>query len=305
MPQLLADRFVLSGTSWIDLASGATVRMRLAPAGDVAAQIVWSDRCATLAGLRHPLVNSLVDFGCAGRGQTFEAYSIGPPIRTSGRQGSALLTHASRFFESRGLPVTQELAAAAFREVVAAGYGRSGTRGVGIILQPRSVLTGLVEAFQDASPAGTAIVDVAGPSGSGLQTLRWLAARAARVAGFVPVSSTLLLRGQWLKNAICDRHLCVLLDARAASDEAVSTAAFLTRLGTASARRHILLRFHRTPERLPHALHIDPLGITALTAMVYLDPDCGPAPEELFAAAARGCGAPRTIPRAASRGAFW
>jgi DNA-binding NtrC family response regulator/tetratricopeptide (TPR) repeat protein len=292
MPPLLADRFVLSGTSWIDLASGAAVRIRLAPAGDVAAQIVWSDRCATLAGLRHPLMNTLVDFGCAGRGQTFEAYSIGPPIRTSGRQGSALLTHASRFVESRGLPVTRELVAVAFRAVAAAGYGRSGTRVVGIILQPRSVLTGLVEAFQDASPAGTAIVDVAGPSGSGLRTLRWLAARAARVAGFVPVSSTLLLRGQRLQNAICDRHLCVLLDARAASDEAASTAAFLTRLGTASARRHLLLRFHRTAERLPHALHVDPLGITALTAMVYLDRDCGPAPDELFAAAREAAGRP-------------
>src|SRR5437867_4851541 len=53
MPQILADRFMTSGSAWIDLATGGSVRLRIVPAGSSAEQKEWSARCAVLANLRH------------------------------------------------------------------------------------------------------------------------------------------------------------------------------------------------------------------------------------------------------------
>jgi hypothetical protein len=80
MSELIADRFVSSGGWLVDLACGAPVSVHLLPAGSPAHQSVWSDRCAALARLRHPLLNTLVDYGAADRHRLFEAYSISAPL---------------------------------------------------------------------------------------------------------------------------------------------------------------------------------------------------------------------------------
>jgi len=291
MHRLLADRFVALGTGWIDLASGTSVRIRFAPAGEMSAQRVWSDQCAEFARLRHPLINTLLDYGCAESGKTFEAYSIRGPIQTSGATGSLVLTHGVRFIESNGLLLTPELAHACLRDV---SIGNSPSRGrpLGIIVQPRKVLAGLTDALEEASPGGTATIDIAGPRGSGLRTVRTLAARAARLGGYVPISSAVLLRLPRMHERLWERHVCVLLDHRHSTTELGAVATLLAQLGTVSARRHVLVRFTRSSERFHRALQIDPMGVTAMTAMVFVDPDCGPSHDELFNAARDAAGRP-------------
>jgi DNA-binding NtrC family response regulator len=288
MQQLFAERFIANGSSWIDLASGAPVRIRLATAGGTSEQLAWSDWCAELSQLRHPVINTLLDYGSAGPGRIFEAYAIASPIRAGGPSGSIMLTHAVRFLESRGLPLTRDTAAAALREVEA-GTRHVGRRVLGIHLQPRRVLQELAEAFEDASPGGIATIDITGPPGSGVRTVRTLAARAARLNGYVPVAGAMLARPLGIRRQLLDRHVCVLVDG--ADDQAVA-AVFLTRLGTASGRRQLLLRFHRAPVRSPSALEMDPLGVTAMTAMVFIDRDYGPPCEEVLEAARQAAGKP-------------
>src|SRR6476646_1714206 len=81
VPQMLADRFASAGRRWVDLATGMAVRMRVAPAGSLRTQLEWNSRCAALAGLRHPAINPLIDYGMADAQHSFEAYLTGQPIR--------------------------------------------------------------------------------------------------------------------------------------------------------------------------------------------------------------------------------
>ena len=66
MHELVADRFVAFGRTWIDIASGAPVRLRFVHAAQVSEEIIWNEQCAERARLRHPLMNVLVDYGVAG-----------------------------------------------------------------------------------------------------------------------------------------------------------------------------------------------------------------------------------------------
>jgi len=304
MRELVADRFVALGRTWIDVASGAPVRLRFAPAGQVSAEIVWNDQCAERARLRHPLMNVLLDYGLADSGRTFEAYSIGEPIRVSGTAASLLLQHAGSFMQSRGLPLSAQVSQVALRSVAARlNYRRgrpaarpAGTRGsdgrvLGLVLQPRAILESLSEALEDAASCGTTSIEIAGGRGSGIRTARLFAARTARVAGLVPVASSVLVRLPRLGECLAGRHLCVLLDDHP-PDERATLALFLAQLGTASARRHVLLRFSRTEAPRPGAREIDSMGIAAMTSMVFVDGDHGPSHEELFNAARGAAGRP-------------
>ena len=310
MHELVADRFVALGRSWIDIASGALVRVRLAHLRGGSEEVARNDQCAERARLRHPLMNVLLDYGVAEDGRMFEAYSVGDPICLSGPGASDLLRHAGRFMESRGLPLTARLSQVALREVVASvrfdastGQRRApsrararavrfpNARALGVILQPRAVLECLGEALDVAVPGGTASIEIAGGKGSGLRTARVLAARAARLAGLVPVASTVIVRLPWVRERLAGRHLCVLLDDHPAG-ERHALALYLAQLGTASARRHVLLRFTRTEAPRPGARHIDPMGIAAMTSMVFVDGDNGPSYREVFDAARGAAGRP-------------
>ena len=291
MRELVADRFVAFGRAWIDLASGAPVRLCFGRAGHVSEQILWNDQCAERARMRHPLMNVLLDYGLAGNGRTFEAYAIGDPINLSGRGSSALLQHAGRFLAARGLPVTALVARVALREVANGRLRFPSARPLGLILQPRSILESLKEALEVAVPGGTTAIEITGGRGSGLRTARLLAARTARMAGFVPVASAVLVRLPWLRERLAGRHICILLDDHG-PDERLTLAMFLAQLGTASARRHVLLRFTRTEAPHRGTRQIDSMGITAMTSMVFVDGERGPAHEELFEAARGAAGRP-------------
>ena len=153
------------------------------------------------------------------------------------------------------------------------------------------MLESLNEAFDVAAPGGTTGIEIAGGRGSGLRTIRVLASRTARLAGLIPVASSVLVRLPWLRERFAGRHLCVLLDDHPAEERA-TLAMFLSQLGTASARRHVLLRFTRTEAPGPRARQIDSMGIAAMTSMVFVDGDTGPSHEELFDAARGAAGRP-------------
>ena len=296
MQTLIADRFVECGRAWIDIASGSLVRLHRALAGDRATQLAWSDRCGELARLRHPLINPLIDYGVCDAAHTFEAYALQSALRAPGPVGSLLLTHAVRFIESRGLRLTREIAQAALRDV-SAGYVRSRGRPLGVVLQPRAVFRSIEEALDQVAPGGITRLDICGEEGAGLRTCRLVAARAARTAGYVPVSSGVLLRIKALRPQLWQRHLCILLDDTHSTVEHRVVATLLADLGTASARRHVLLRFVRARDRRPGMLWLDPLEASAMTAMVFVDRDCGPSSREITDAARVAGGYPGAFVR--------
>ena len=302
MQELLADRFVDANGVWVDVASGLHVQLRINAPADRLAQMAWSDRCAEVARLRHPLINVLLDYGAADNQRTFEAYALSSPLRAPTALVSFTLTHAVRFMESRGVKLTHSIARAVLRETEP-GNGAARGRPLGVVLQPRDVTQSIVEALDDASPGGVTTIEICGPEGAGVRTLRTIIARAARLAGYVAVSSGVILRLASLTAVLRERHICVLFEEGHGAAERAAVAAFLADLGTSSARRHVLLKFWRGP-RSCGALQLEPMEMTAMRRMVFLDPDCGPSEEEIADAARVSGGHPGIFLRSLGAATF-
>jgi transcriptional regulator with AAA-type ATPase domain/tetratricopeptide (TPR) repeat protein len=280
MLPLVADRFLCDRGRWFDLATGRLVALRINSAGPKREQFDWSDRCAVLSRLRHPLLNPLVDFGYAAAHATFEAYAVQPPLRTSPVAGSHAATHMVRFLRAHGISLNRELAAALVRPVQPA---RRKGRTLGVLLQPRKILDTLAEALEGGG-TGPVRLEVTGPVRSGMTTLRQLFARVARLAGYLPVSVEALRRWPELQRLTSGRHVCII-SGEPIQGDVETYAAWLARLGVESTRRHLHVSLLRTPEPSPGALYLDPLGVTAMTCMIYIDPEFGPSAKEVIAAA--------------------
>jgi transcriptional regulator with GAF, ATPase, and Fis domain len=282
MIEMVADRFVPRGSSWIDLALGEAVRLRVFSAGSRAQQAAWSDASATLSRLRHPLINPLIDYGAADRERLFEAYEIGPPVKAPGAVATRLVRHAGRFLEAHGLPMDEARSRCALRHVARGSAHR--VRPLGVVLQHRIVDDVIADALRDTAPGGVAIVQVCGQEGSGLRTLRLTAARLARLEGYVPVAAAVIRRWPSLVRDLRSRHLAILVsspdppDSRDANGCA-SLVDAVVRLGKGGARRHLLVRFSRDPRH--GSVPVGRLGVTAMHAMIYLDPHDGPTPAAL------------------------
>src|SRR5687768_9272294 len=130
MPQIVADRFVPSGSAWIDLATGEAVRLRIVPAGSASGQMAWNARCAQLANLRHPLINPLIDYGVADARRLFEAYAAHGPVRAGGARAESLLTHAAAFLEAHEVPLTRPLADFVLRPISSGPFDSAQARGM-------------------------------------------------------------------------------------------------------------------------------------------------------------------------------
>jgi DNA-binding NtrC family response regulator/tetratricopeptide (TPR) repeat protein len=295
MIELVADRFLSSGARWIDIATGGAVRLRVTAAGTASQQFVWADRCATLSLMRHPLLNALVDYGALDSRRLFEAYVTGEAVHASPAAAERLQRHAARFLQSRGLTLTTQLARIVMRElaeptsapgsaVELVGPREGRGRPLGVVLQPRRILNHLDEVLNDAVPGGVNVVDVSGPQRSGVQTLSVLIARVARLQGYVPVAAGMFGMFPHLAEVLRERHVALLSIGPATSRQRGALAAGVARIGASSARRHILVRFWREPEPSRRALAMDRLGVTAMSAMVFVEPATGPSPEELFEA---------------------
>jgi DNA-binding NtrC family response regulator/tetratricopeptide (TPR) repeat protein len=291
MDTLLADRFVQSDSGWIDIATGTRVRIHIAAAGSRREQFVWADSCGTLSRIRHPLLNALVDYGALDAGRTFEAYEAGVAVRATGPAASRLLTHAVRFLETNAVPLTRTLAPLLVREV-RLGSAAEG-RPIGIMLQPRRAFHLLADALAHAGVVGVATIDVCAAAGMGLRTLRLLAARTARMHGYVPVDARVLARVPALSSELRERHVAVLSGPGPTAPFTAHVSRLLVHLGAASARRHVHLRFHRQPTpRSNSAFLVDPMGATAMHSMIYMDDHCGPDPADVCAAVRVADGSP-------------
>ena len=178
------------------------------------------------------------------------------------------------------MPLAPDRAKRAVREVVQGPGGRG--RPLGVVLQPRPVLDAIGEVLQQASPGGVVTIEVRGPAGSGLRTLWMLAARMARLEGFVPLAVPVLERRPWLADALVARHVALLVDHRVRHAGALhAVAAFVARLGAASTRRHVLIKFGRLDYGNGRTLQLDRMGSTAMHAMVYRDRADGPSLDEV------------------------
>jgi transcriptional regulator with AAA-type ATPase domain/tetratricopeptide (TPR) repeat protein len=279
MLQLLADRFICDRGRWFDLATARPVNVRLNRASTRQDHFEWSDRCAALSRLRHPLLNPLLDYGHAASQATFEAYAVRPPLRAGTVAGSHAATHAVRFLRAHAIAVTRELATVLVRPLLPGG--RSG-RPIGIVLQHRKVLDVLTDVL-NGSGQGPITIAVTGPPHSGIRTLRLAFARAARLAGYVPVGVESVHRWRELPELTAGRHVCVISDDESKVD-AAARACWLARLGLESTRRHLHLSFVRCANGAAEALRLDPLGVSAMRSMIYTDPDFGPSGHEIVAA---------------------
>ena len=310
MRDLLADRFVAFERTWIDVSSGARVRLRLHRRHEISEAIVWSDLCAERARLRHPLMNVLLDYGVADIGRTFEAYSVGEPIRAPGRAASQLMQHAGRFMESRGChfrrtslesSCARSCSAGRFgspstgarpRRRRAAGVRLSSGRPLGLILQPRAILESLSEALEVAAPGGTTSVEIAGGRGSGIRTTRLLAARTARLAGFVPVASSVLTSPSVAARAAWPDGICACCSTTTRSMNGRRSRCSWLGLESPARGGTCCSDSLERKRRVSGARWIDTMGIAAMTSMVFVDGDNGPSHEELFDAARGASGRP-------------
>ena len=278
MAEIFADRFVSAGASWIDLATGAVVRLTVRRNYEGSDALVWNDRCATQSRLRHPVLNDLIDFGPADRERVFEAYAVSGPL-ADGHSGGLWLSHAARFLEAHGIRVTPPLADLALRQVERGRPARG--RPIGVVLQRRGIDEACIDALVDAVPGGVSTIDVAGDPGSGLKTVRACVARAARLQGYIPICPRAIASIPWVAQTVRERHICVLVDPRDSTTYRRHASVLLTDLGLATPRRHVVFRFWRGMHDRPGSLRIEPMGVTAMVSMVFIDGERGPAQQRL------------------------
>ena len=274
--------------SWIDIATGGAVRVMRRAGGRAIGGHGVGRLCAPLARLRHPLLNPLVDYGIADARRTFEAYAVGPPVRI----GPALWIAGDRArhtFSRSARHLAQRFACFTRRSRGEYSGRTMAGRTLGVTLQPRRVLTAVEEMLSDTSPAGASPLEVAGTDGSGLRTLQTQIARAARIQGYVPVCGAVLRSVPWLWPHLRQRHVCVLLEPQHGAND--GAARLVSALGLESARRHVVMHFVRDAGG-PRCVAVDPLGVTAMTSMIFADLEEGPAVAEVHAAARAADGSP-------------
>ncbi|HVL66571.1 MAG TPA: sigma 54-interacting transcriptional regulator [Vicinamibacterales bacterium] len=286
--QWVGERFFSTGGAWIDAATGRAVRLRVVEASGVN-ELEWSDRCARLATVRHPLLNVLLDYGVACAGRLFEAYEPGAPVTAPGPLAETALAHLVAFLRALDLPLDASHCRCTMRPV-AAGRARW-MRPIGSLLQPRDELRFLEEALDTGAPAGPAVLNVAGASGSGLRTALLAVARAARLRGFVPLHPEVPVRFPATTARLRERHVC-LLDTAAGIEAPARITPLICEFATASARRHVVVRFHRAAPSHGSGIAFAGMPVSSLVEMVRADPSFASCEEEVRAIAARADGLP-------------
>ena len=302
MPQVVADRFVRLKDAWIDLGTGRIVKLRILPSGSRNEQIIWNTQCAVLANLRHPLINPLIDYGLVDSQQRFEAYAAQPAIRVSTRTADRLKAHGLRFLQAHAVSLGQTDLNPLIRAIESGPSTRVSDRSkkagpsisirpLGIVLQPRPAYDAIADALDVVWPAGPSAIFVGGSLQSGLRTARLIAARLARLRGYVALDAELLECRPSFAEFTANRHVCVLADERQTA--ARSVCMLLRRLGSESPRRHVVLVFARPPSGPPRRwIAIDRMGVTAMSAMIFVDHVQGPNPGEILHAIRVADGSP-------------
>src|SRR5436190_1389159 len=183
---LVADRFFRVGEEGeiLDLATGGAVRLTLEAAGTQTRE--RGAACDRLAGLRHPLLLPLVDYGMYGT-RWFEAHARLPALRIAGVQARDAALHLVRFLRTAGVELDAALSARNVRAAIEAPAAP--WRPIGVWLRWRAAVDAVRSVIESPGPPGVTAITLHAPEGGGLHTARLQIARAARLAGFVPMDS--------------------------------------------------------------------------------------------------------------------
>ena len=246
--------------------------------------MVWSDTCASVARLRHPAFNELLDYGALGRQQLFEAYDASATDRVAPVMPRRVLVHASAFLEAHAPRLDRAVRECLLRRAIRTAEDRGGLA-VGVVVQERSAFAAIEEVLVDAPHLGIASIAITGRRGSGVRTTSLFAARAARLAGYVPVASHLLRDYPRIWDRVIDRHVCVMAAEPHTSRDRSDLAMVVTRLGRASTRRHVVVRVGWAEQESAGAIEVDPMSADVLGRMLFADPDRGPDRRAIRAAA--------------------
>jgi DNA-binding NtrC family response regulator len=207
---LVADRFVLRGDERaIDLASGEEVALIVAAAGDLSDQKRWLQRCGAWSRLLHPAIARLVDYGVVGQARRFEAWRCGREWRGARVEAQEAVARAAAFLRASALTEgrmsTEAVRSCGSYAVVVpdaeAGYeappatasaGAFPLDACGLVVAGRRAVEALVELLSQPGPLDPRTLALWAPRGGGLGTAIDEVARAARLNGYVPLSSELV-----------------------------------------------------------------------------------------------------------------
>ncbi len=252
--RLLLDRFVAFPRGpLVDLASGKSVWIRERPDVRRSHQAEWSDSCLALLGTSHQSVVSLIDFGIGDDGVPLEVFDVaGPPepIRLTARAaerlrrrvGSGPLTATRRSDRDGELVVAGRLGLPALLPMPSslpsvATVRRTGSRkfrsedDLGAVkrMDWRLEIAAVEEALRYGATGGARTLFLQSPAGFDVERFWMSAARAARLVGFVPVSTAMLADGLRLRipgvglaigRFLRGRHLLIFHDSRAGTTPA-------------------------------------------------------------------------------------
>jgi DNA-binding NtrC family response regulator len=280
--RVFADRFLLDDADVVDLATGESVRL-------------WIDRerprrtlreryhaCDALAGLRHPLLLPLIDYGPA-EDAWFEAHAIRAPIRAAEGHARRLALHLVRFLRAHGCELDASGAARHVRAATERG-SHAVPRPIGWRHAWRAAVDAVRVSIESGGPPGVVCVTLSGPVGAGLRSARLSLARVARMAGFAVIDS----RFSAGFPHVGGRHCCVI----DWLPNDIVLPSLLAHAGTAGAARHLWLRFTREPCRGTCAVPLDPIASAEMIEMLYRDPEDGPDEDDVQAAIRQSRGWP-------------
>jgi len=301
--RLVADRFIEHDDGRIvDAATGERVALTIDAAGDHAAQRRWAVRCDALQKLQHRWTVPMVDFGCVGTAQRFEAWRCGAVWSGAGAEAERARDLARRFFIASGLSTGSDsldcvragLNGAAWLPDASAGYPCEADENAladtpldarAVLVIGRRAAAPLAEMFHTAAGPRPHIAALWGPPGSGKTVLVRQLARVARVNGFVPVAAR--LAGGRHAPLWHGRSLFIIDDGPAGA----AWSAMLDR-ATRTPYPHVLLIVRVDEQRTVDGVSMDRLAAEKLAAAVHPAPADGRAAARIRRAAEESGGWP-------------
>jgi DNA-binding NtrC family response regulator/tetratricopeptide (TPR) repeat protein len=275
--QLLADRFVIdSGGRATDLATGASVVIRIAPAQEASEQLRWTVRCDFFRALQHRVIAPLLDCGLLGDASRFEAWRCGTSWRSTHAARASIADRATRFLSANRLTVGGALAegvyAASEGPVVVpddgTGYPDGSERLIpdvgaeyGLRHIHRTALDSLRELFDHDLEGRPRMVVLWGPPGSGRKTMVQELARVARINGFVPVTREAIDSA----HAELWRGRSLFIIGRGTDDSTLSAAVRLTSL---SPRPHVVVFISDREHHAIPGVRLEPIDPATLVSAV-------------------------------------
>ncbi|MQA29920.1 MAG: hypothetical protein GEU82_08790 [Luteitalea sp.] len=225
--RLVADRFLVNDReAVIDLASGARVELIVSSAGSAPEQARWAVRCERFAQVRHRSIAPLVDYGMLGADCRFEAWRCGVRVGTRSSEARRAVRLATEHLNGRGLSVGR-IGAGSVRvcgrvavlpdadagyEVPPAPAGTSAgvtdIDALGLCLLVGEGVAAVAEVFADASRSQPRVVGLYGAPDAGIGACLRQIARAARLHGFVPLTTA--LAGLDGERALAGRSIALL-----------------------------------------------------------------------------------------------